>query len=312
MRRAATVCLVVGACALAVAGAPAGAQTGGGDLGPDSVRATAADFGGGTFPGSGLPARAPSVESPYTWSRSPSSMVCLFLTGPLPPEVAGRVLPIPGPTSVSGTLEGPGTPLAPAGAVMLERPLVPPDAVVVGDLVYEVGVSPGRAIVVPRCVTPDDPPLGDPPSPAEVWEQTPLPRTRVHASPPGTPTFPGLTRFATLFWGEALPDAVAHVALRGFDVTVVAHPVAYAWSFGDGTSTVRSDPGSATEPLRATFLRRGDYGVDLYVVWQGRAHMTFAGLDVADADLGTVTVPEHLPYHVAEVRAVLRTTPGRR
>ena len=63
--------------------------------------------------------------------------------------------------------------------------------------------------------------------------------------------------------------------------------------------------------LRVTFLRRGDYVVDLYVVWEGRAHISFAGFDVADVDLGTVTVPERASYHVAEVRALLHSSPRR-
>ena len=62
-----------------------------------------------------------------------------------------------------------------------------------------------------------------------------------------------------------------------------------------------------------TFLRRGDYRVQLYVIWEGRAHISFHGLDFADQDLGTVTLPEGAPYHVAEIRALLRSAPpGRR
>ena len=104
-----------------------------------------------------------------------------------------------------------------------------------------------------------------------------MPRTVVHASPPGTTSWPGITRLATHFWGNAVLEAHAHVVLRGFDVAVVAHPVAYAWDFGEGTTLVRADPGNEDAPVPVTFVRRGDYGVHLYVVWEGRAHLSFRG-----------------------------------
>lgn len=297
-----------------VAGAPAasGAQTGRGELGPDYVRATAHDLGSGSFPGSGVPARAPSVESPFTWSRAVSPLVCVLRPDPVPPQLVDQVQPILGPTAVAGEVLGPGTPVdVPSGAVALDRSLVPPDAVVVGDLVYEVGTQAALALVVPRCVRPGIPMLGEPPSPAEIWQQVPLPRAHVHASPPGTSAWPGITRLASLFWGDHVGDAAARVSLRGFDVNVVAHPIAYAWSFGDGTTTVGSNPGSAAVAIPATFQRRGDYAVDLYVVWEGHAQVSFAGVRIADEDLGTVTLSERTAYHVAEIRALLRTTAGR-
>ncbi len=100
------------------------------------------------------------------------------------------------------------------------------------------------------------------------------------------------------------------MSLRGFDVSVVARPIAYAWSFGDGSTQVVGDPPSAIVP----YSRRGDFVVTLYVVWEATAHVVYSpwGVSVGDIDLGTVTLPEYLPYHVAEVRAVLRTTPGGR
>ena len=82
----------------AVAG-PAGAQTGGGELGSDYVRATAADLGSGTFPGPGVPARQPSTASLFTWARTTSSLVCVFFTAPVPPELVSQIRPIPAPRS---------------------------------------------------------------------------------------------------------------------------------------------------------------------------------------------------------------------
>jgi len=101
----------------------------------------------------------------------------------------------------------------------------------------------------------------------------------------------------------ALGPTSASVSLRGFDVEVVAHPIAYAWAFGDGTDVVSADPAI---PVRVAYLRRGGYDVTLYVVWEGRARMSLLGLDLGVRDLGTVTIPERVPYHVAEIRALLR------
>jgi len=313
MRRVASL-LLAAALAGAVAAVPSGAVTGGGDLGSDYVRATASDLGSGTFPGTGVPASSPSTVSPFTWTRSSSGRVCVLLTGPVSAEVQAAVEQILGPIAVSGgDVIGPGGQVdVPAGAVSLPRSLVPAGAVVVGDLVYEAGSMPDLVLVVPRCVSPGEPLFSDPPSAAEIWQQTPLPRTRVHASPPGTSVWPGITRLTSYFWGERVGDTTARVSLDGFDVAVVARPIAYAWWFGDGTALVAADPGSSASPVLATFARRGDYDVRLYVVWAGRAHISFAGLPIADEDLGTVTLPERTPYHVAELRAVLRTTPRRR
>src|SRR5262245_13805718 len=215
---------------LVTRGGPAGAQAVGGELGPDYVRAGARDLGGGTFPGSGIPATAPSAKPLFQWSRSPSHLVCAVFPGPVPAELATRVQSIPGPSVIADDVIGPGAPVGvPAGAVSIEPGLVPADATVVGELVYDVGQGDNVIVVVPRCVRPGAPPIGEPPSPAEVWEQAPLPLTRVHASPPGTSAWPGITRLASHFWAETAGDAVAAVSLHGLDVTVVAHPVAYAW-----------------------------------------------------------------------------------
>jgi hypothetical protein len=291
---------------------PVGAQTGGGELGPGYVRATAADLGAGSFPGAGVPARAPSAASPFTWQRWSSTEVCVVLGSPPTPEQAPHVSRIDGPVVVGDVFQGPGTPLVPPWVVAVDdRSAVPPDATIVGDLAFDVGIQGPRTLIVPRCVVPGVPTLPQPPSPAEVWEQTPLPRTRVHANPPGTPGWPGITRLTTLFWGDGVPETTASVSLRGFDVEVVARPIAYAWAFGDGTTAIAGHPGSIFAPFVATYVRRGDYRVALYVVWEGRSRMFFGGLPLPEQDLGTVTLPEAAPYHVAEIRAVLRTTPGR-
>jgi hypothetical protein len=194
--------------------------------------------------------------------------------------------------------------------VLDDLSLLPADAQLIGPLVVDVGIpvaSGGDLVIIPWCPSPGSAPPWAAPSAAEIWEQTPLPRQGIGASPPGTVDWPGITRLTTLFWSGARPETTAAVSLRGFSVTVTARPVAYAWSFGNGTTQIAGDPPSAT----VAYTRRGDYDVALYVVWEARAHLAYEAwsLDLGEIDLGTVTLPEHRSYHVAEIRSVLRTTP---
>ena len=72
-------------------------------------------------------------------------------------------------------------------------------------------------------------------------------------------------------------------------------------------------PGSADAPSRVTYRRRGDRTVVLYAIWAGLAHVTAPalGLDFGVQDLGTVTLPEPVHYHEAEIRALLRSRTAR-
>jgi hypothetical protein len=99
------------------------------------------------------------------------------------------------------------------------------------------------------------------------------------------------------------------VTLDGYVVDVAAHPVAYAWAFDDGTTSVGSTPGDAAAPLRSTFRRRGDHRLALYVTWAGLAHVSAPafGLDFGMQNLGTVTLAVEQTHHVAEIRALLRS-----
>ena len=298
--------VVIGMCAalltLAVI-SPARAQTGGGELGPGYVRATAADLGSGTFPGGGLPASAPSIESPFRWVTSTEPTFCVISGSPLPPDIVipGRAFdPVPFVGAAPGT------------AFVASIDGLPPDAVVVGPILLDLGLSivTGEIVVAARrCAGPaaSTPPIA--PTAAEIWEQTPLPRAVVRASPPGTREWPGVTRLGSDFSSDPVPSTTASVALRGFDVDVQAVPIAYAWSFGDGTTVIADDPSAVA---RVAFLRRGEFAVTRFVVWHGTARMTFFGRDLGVQDLGTVTIPEQIPYRVSEIRAVLRVTRGRR
>jgi len=285
--------------------------TGGGGLGPDYVRATASDLGSGTFPGSGLPAREPSTDSPFWWSRRDEGARCVAFDGPVPPELQRFVGPLRTDWAFDQGVAYSPTIGAPPGAVAFaaDPGLLPADATVVGELVTDVATARGATavLVVARCVQPGEGLPPDAPSPAEVWEQTPLPRPVAHASPPGSVSWPGITGLTTHVWGDAPAPVTASVELRGFHVTVTAWPVAYGWAFGNGTALVADGPGSAAAPARVLYERRGDYGVTFFVVWQGTYSATSDwGIGVDGQDLGTVTLPGVLPYHVAEVRSLLR------
>jgi hypothetical protein len=299
---------------------PASAQTsGGGDLTSDSVRATARDLGAGTFGGPGLPTVAPDIESPFTWSPLATGARCVVFAGVVPPAIAPLVSPLPSipeftssPLQV-GALQG-GVP----GVVRVEaEAALPPDATVVGRFDFAVGQPRDTSrppYVVPMCSVTGVARMPEPPTAAEIWEQTPLPRARVDASPPGTRAWPGIVNLESRFWVQPLPDAHAIVSLDGYVVDVSARPIAYGWTLADGTTSVRETPGSAEDPLRVTFRRRGDQLMRLHVVWQGTGHVIapFLGLDLGDVELGTVALPLTTTHSVAEIRALLRARTARR
>jgi hypothetical protein len=292
----------------------ASGQTGGGQLGPDYVRATAADLGTGSYPGGApLAGQVPSDVPVYVWNRIATPERCVFVVADLPPAVAQHVAAFP--VSIGGPYAhvqvAPAQ--APPGAVRYDGvgPL-PEQLVAAGDLVLDHGTAsePGLdTLVVPRCVAPGAPLPTTPPTAAEIWEQTPLPRARIRANPPGSRAWPGVVHLQSRFWADPLPAAVADVVLDGYVVDVRAVPVAYAWVPGDGTSAVRDGPGSPTDAVPAEYRRRGDYPVTLYVMWAGVAHTSAPalGLDFGSQWLGTATLPERVVHHVAEIRALLHS-----
>jgi hypothetical protein len=311
--------VVTFALAAMVAAPSSVAQTsGGGELGPDYVRATAADLGAGTFPGGGLPSAPPATEPVYTWERAATGARCVLFTGPIPPELLGSLTPLPGLAEVPfsplqiGSLQG-----APPGALRLEGsgPL-PSDAVLVGSFVVDTATptdgGPG-VFLSPRCSSPSEPLPPHPPDAARIWQQTPLPRAHIESSPPGTRDWPGIVNLESRFWADPLPDARASVTLDGYVVDVAAHPLAYAWALSDGTTSIGTTARGPEAPLRATFRRRGDQSATLYVVWGGLAHITAPtlGFDFGLQYLGTVTLPVTAVHHVAEIRALLRSRTAR-
>jgi hypothetical protein len=284
---------------------------GGGTLGPDFVRADARDLGAGSFPGTGLPASRPSSESAYEWQRQVDSRLCVVFDGPVPPDLLPYVSDF-APAASGWVVVLPPAGVPPGTRLLPDTAPIPPGARAVGQAVFDLArrrLSDAPLYLVPSCAAPGAAGPADAPSPAEIWEQAPLPRRAVVASPPGSTSFPGITRLTTSLSSPAREPTTAAVSLRGFDVDVRAEPVAYAWDYGDGHTEVVDDPARAA----VTYTRRGDYRVTLYVMWAARAHLVYSpwGLDLGTVDLGTVTIPETRAYHVAEIRSVLRSNPTR-
>ena len=294
-------------------------QTGSGQLGPDYVRADAGDLGAGTYRGATpVPNATPTTAPVYRWERAATGARCVVVTDArAAAAVFSRLSPLPGlfffpdiPMQVTALMG------APVGGLRYDGPGALPDGLAYhGDLVTDLAtpVDPAMVwIVIPRCVLPGDPLPPTPPTAADIWQQTPLPRPRIHANPPGTRSWPGVVHLQSRFWADPIGEARAAVALPGFAVDVRARPIAWAWVPGDGTSAVRPGPGSVDDAVPADYPRRGDHTVTLYVVWVGSAH-TYApalGLDFGEQWLGTVVLPERTVHHVAEVRALLHSSAG--
>ena len=206
-------CVVVIVVTVVAATSGAGAQTAGdGELGPDYVRATARDLGAGAFPGSGLPGVAPGTVSPYEWEHAVTGGRCVVFAGPIPPEFRGRDDTVAGhrlvPVRAAPGRHAPGRacrcgPAGWCGAAPARR-----DARgrVRRRHRHPRDGGPG-VLVVPRCSLPGVPLPTEPPTAAEIWQQTPLPRATVHTSPPGTHAWPGIVNLESRFWSQPLADA---------------------------------------------------------------------------------------------------------
>ena len=186
---------------------------------------------------------------------------------PWPPELAVHVTPRPvgsaggNPIVLGGSLFGDH----PTAFLLDDLSLLPADARVIGPLVFDFGTSitgDGDLVIMPWCPTPGVPMPWEPPTAAEIWEQTPLPRRPIVASPPGTTEWPGITRLTTYFSSDPRPPTTAAVAIDGFAVTVAASPIAYAWTFGDGSTRIVGEPADRdralhpSQQLRRHALRR--------------------------------------------------------
>ena len=262
------------------------------------------------------PARAPSTESLFTWEREPSALVCVVLPGPPPPELADASGRFPGRPSIIEQVLGPGAPgrrargrgrggRPPARSARRRRrrrPRLRRRAHGRGWCSW-CRVASGRAR---RC------------SASRRHRRRSGRRLRCRA--------PRCTRARPARSALAGHHAPRHLLLgqraarmrprtcRSEASTSPSSPTRLRTRGTSARAPRSSAPTRATRPCPCASPSCGaaNYGVRLFVVWEGRAHISFHGLDLADEDLGTVTLPEGSPYHVAEIRALLRTTPGRR
>jgi hypothetical protein len=99
------------------------------------------------------------------------------------------------------------------------------------------------------------------------------------------------------------------VELDGWVVETTAEPVRSTWLTGDGREVRGPAPSSSGAPVEHRYERRGDYPLTLWTSWHGVTTLTHAGwgIQLASTDLGIVTIPGRLPYHVQEIRSVLVT-----
>jgi hypothetical protein len=257
---------------LAVAGrsgSPVRQQAGSGQLDPDYVRATAADFGAGTY-GGGAPLAAvqPSVQPVYEWLRVPTGGDCVFVTGPLPPEVAGFVGPLPGSVGLPHqTARIAPIVDAPPGAVRYDGPDPLPESLVdIGDTASDIGLPVGwdrDIVVVPRCVQPG---TALPPTADNSRHLANAARRRIRNPPRARRARRGASAVEVLA-DSSRRGRVRRAQPRGRRARGPGRLRAVP---GDGTSAVRA--GRAAPPTSSPpTISRGDYPVALYVVWLGVA-----------------------------------------
>lgn len=265
--------------------------------------------GGGGGPGPGRDPSAPSEEPTFTWSWLGYGSTCVEYTGGdtrverFLATFTGGIGERPTPTYLFPTSE-------------LDRLAdLAPGSTPIGDYGYAVAAYPDGTPVmtfIARCVRPGEPRTPPaPPSAVEVWGLARLPLPVVHADPPGTAGFPGITGLETRLWSEPATPVDVDAELRGYRITARAHPVGWVFTTPDGATHATEGPPTAASPTRLRFERRGDYALSLAVRWTG----TFAvaapawGIALDGRPLGTTSVATRLPYRVAEIRA--RLVPGR-
>jgi hypothetical protein len=117
----------------------------------------------------------------------------------------------------------------------------------------------------------------------------------------------GLTGLDSYFWLVREPRAVsATAAAPGISVTAEAHPVQYAWRFGDGGKQTTAHPGRRWTRRRAgniahMYETRGRYTVEVDVIWEARWRIG-AG---AWMPLGYFSNSDSDRYPVRQVRSAL-------
>lgn len=172
----------------------------------------------------------------------------------------------------------------------------------------------GQPIGNPVVVCPQQPlpkpaaPPPPPPTPAEVWAQVALPSPEFDINPSTV----GITQLASWFWvtgGRAPVTVTANI--NGYSVTTTATPVAYEWSFGDGSTGTSTAAGSESYPaVTHTYHYKGTFIVGLSIEYSGTFFYDGPG-GTGTESLGNYVQPgTGTPYVVQEVRSVLTPTEG--
>ncbi len=134
-----------------------------------------------------------------------------------------------------------------------------------------------------------------------------LPASRLVVQPPGGKT---LVNFDTLFRTEAAPFTRT-VRLLGHRVDLEITPASFAWSHGDGTRQVTSDPGRAFRRGVAMSEYVSHRYEDAYVTMRPKVDTTYSARFRVDGgpwrDVnGTVTIPGNsVALRVVEARPTL-------
>jgi PKD repeat protein len=107
--------------------------------------------------------------------------------------------------------------------------------------------------------------------------------------------------------GGPIPPITAKATIRGYTVSVTAHPVAYHWDMGNGSVMLGTSAGSQDHPsIDYVYQKSGTYTLSLTVTWTGT--YTFGGNGIASetSALGPVDqAPQQLSWPVQQIRSVL-------
>lgn len=125
------------------------------------------------------------------------------------------------------------------------------------------------------------------------------------------PCYAGLTGLNSGLWatvnGGPIPPITAKATIRGYTVSVTAHPVAYHWDMGNGNVMLGTSAGSQDDPsIDYMYQESGTYTLSLTVTWTGT--YTFGGNGIASetSALGPVDqAPQQLSWPVQQIRSVL-------
>ncbi len=145
-----------------------------------------------------------------------------------------------------------------------------------------------------------------PPAPAEAAQLAPFPAESIRHDP----CYLGLTGLTSWLWatvnGGPVPAVSAAATIRGYAVTVTAHPVAYHWGFGNGGTATSYQSGTQANPsVSYMYDTSGTYDLTLIVTWAGT--YTFTGHGIAQTQpVGPVQqTTQHYTWPVQQIRSVL-------